>query len=45
MANVKQKLLFRTENVSGDGTEGESVSFDQGGRARRPGEVGYTVLS
>ncbi|KAG7314737.1 hypothetical protein KOW79_022040 [Hemibagrus wyckioides] len=39
MAKVKQKLLFRTENVSGGRTEGESGSFEQGGSAKRPGKV------
>ncbi|TTG47511.1 Unconventional myosin-XIX [Bagarius yarrelli] len=35
MANDKQKLFFRTENVSGDRTDGSS---EQGGSLRRPGK-------
>ncbi|XP_026777729.3 unconventional myosin-XIX [Pangasianodon hypophthalmus] len=36
MANVKQKLSFRTEKVSRDRTDAESVSFEL---TRRPGKV------
>ncbi|KAK2816296.1 hypothetical protein Q7C36_022567 [Tachysurus vachellii] len=39
MAKVKQKLFFRTENVSGGRTDGESVSFVQGGSTKRPEKV------
>ncbi|KAF4073002.1 hypothetical protein AMELA_G00253940 [Ameiurus melas] len=39
MASVKQNILFRTEDVSGEKTDGESVSSEQGGRTRGPGKV------
>lgn len=42
MAKVKQKLFFRTENVSGGRTDGESVSFVQGGSTKK---VKCTLLS
>ncbi|KAK3508827.1 hypothetical protein QTP70_009605 [Hemibagrus guttatus] len=39
MAKVKEKLLFKTENVSGGRTDGESGIVEQGGSAKRPGKV------
>ncbi|XP_046695571.1 unconventional myosin-XIX isoform X2 [Silurus meridionalis] len=39
MADAKQKLLFGTEKVFGDRTDGKSLSFEQNGRAGRPGKV------